>query len=70
MATKVSHVHSLIFLEMEDAVTFQRKAAAIHAAVELSARLIEDRPTIDKQAGRMERESPLFYGTGDNPTLF
>jgi hypothetical protein len=55
---------------METAVTEQATAAAIQTAAELTARLLETRPTIDKQAGRMERESPLFYGTGDNPTLF
>jgi hypothetical protein len=55
---------------METAVTEQATAAAIQTAAELTARLLETRPTIDKQAGRMERHSPLFYGTGDNPTLF
>jgi len=39
-------------------------------AAELTARLIEPRPSIERRAGIMERESPLFYGTGDNPTLW
>jgi len=38
-------------------------------AAELTARLLEPRPTIDEKVGKMERESPLFDGTGDNPTL-
>lgn len=25
---------------------------------------------ISKKAGEMEREAPLFFGTGENPTLF
>lgn len=26
--------------------------------------------TIDARTGAMERDSPLFFGTGDNPSLF
>lgn len=26
--------------------------------------------SVSKAAGEMERNSPLFYGTGDNPNLF
>jgi hypothetical protein len=26
--------------------------------------------TIDAETGRMERESPLFFGKGENPSMF
>jgi hypothetical protein len=39
-------------------------------AAELTARLIELRASIDGKVGELERESPLFYGTGENPTLW
>lgn len=26
--------------------------------------------TIDARSGRMERESPLFFGKGENPSMF
>jgi hypothetical protein len=36
----------------------------------LAAKMREPVADISKEAGRIERESPLFFGTGDNPTLF
>jgi hypothetical protein len=62
-------VESHIFDGMKTAVTEQAQAAVEHNAAELTARLIEDRPTIDARAGEMERNSPLFFGT-IHPTLF
>jgi hypothetical protein len=63
-------VESRTFAGMEEAVTLHSQAAAELQAEELTARLLEPRPTIDRAAGEMERNAPLFYGTGDNPTLF
>ena len=62
-------VESHTFAGMEEAVQAQAEAAAIQQAEELTARLLEARPSIDAKAGRMEEESPLFYGK-INPTLF
>ncbi len=39
-------------------------------AFELTARMQEPGRNISEKAGSMERESPLFFGTGDNPGLF
>lgn len=69
MKRSIKPVESHIFAGMETAVTAQAQAAAVQTAAELTARLIEDRPTIDARAGEMERNSPLFFGT-IHPTLF
>jgi hypothetical protein len=63
-------VESHTFIGMETAVEEQSKAAALYTAEELTKRLLEPGPSIDKKSGEMERDSPLFHGTGDNPTLF
>lgn len=36
----------------------------------LSAKLREPVGDVSAMAGRMERDSPLFFGKGDSPTLF
>ena len=69
MLRKVKPVESHTLAGMETAVAEQSKAAALYSAEELSARLIEDRPSIDAKTGEMERNSPLFFGT-IHPTLF
>ena len=63
-------VESHTFAGMETAVTAQAEAAALYTAEELTKRLLEDRQSIDRATGEMERHSPLFHGTGSNPTLF
>lgn len=55
---------------METAVLEQLQAQAEAQAAELSAKLLEPMGSIDNKAGRLERESPLFFGTGENPSLF
>lgn len=54
---------------METAVADQATAAGIQQAAELTARMLEARPSISAKAGEMEERSPLFYGK-INPTLF
>lgn len=54
-------VESLTFDGM--AVAHQAEAAAVYSAEELSAKLIEPRQSINAAAGKMEQDSPLFYGT-------
>ena len=62
-------VESHTFTGMETAVEEQSKAAAIQTAADLTAKLLEPRPSIDAAAGRMEQDAPLFYGT-IHATLF
>jgi 4-aminobutyrate aminotransferase-like enzyme len=63
-------VESHTFAGMETAVELQSKAAAVYTAEELTKRLLEPGQSISKRAGEMERNAPLFHGTGDNPSLF
>ena len=70
MANKrVRPVESHIFDGMAEAVTTQAQAAGEYQAEELTARLLEARPSIDSRTGDMEENAPLFYGK-INPTLF
>jgi hypothetical protein len=70
MRRKPRPVESHTFAGMETAVEEQSKAAALYTAEELTKRLLEDRQSIDRAAGEMERNAPLFFGQGDNPSLF
>jgi len=45
-------------------------ASAEHEGQQLSQRWRESLGNISARSGRMERESPLFGGSGENPTLF
>jgi hypothetical protein len=50
-----------------------RERAEAFAAAEgerLTARLRSARGDVSARAGEIERESPLFFGTGENPGLF
>ena len=40
------------------------------AAREMEAKMREPLARIDGKVGKLERESPLFFGTGQNPSLF
>ena len=68
-AVKPRPVVSCTFAGMEAAVSEQAQAAAKLEAETLTARMIEPRPSIEAAAGKMESDSPLFYGV-INPTLF
>ena len=49
----------------------EREAARqIAEAERLSAVLRSARPSIDRATGLLERESPMFFGQGENPCLF
>lgn len=50
--------------------TEREAAAGIAQAEELTAELRRPLQDVSKSAGEMERHSPLFFGTGDNPQLF
>lgn len=62
-----NHVATLPGMEGSDQQ--REEARQLQQAEELTARLIEARPSIDAKAGEMEANSPLFYGT-IHPTLF
>lgn len=66
---KPKPVESHTFAGMETAVTEQAQAAAVQQAEELTARLLEPLGDISGKAGRLEEDSPLFFGK-INPTLF
>ena len=53
-----------------DAVEDAHQAKEQGAGDELTARMREPARDISTDAGRMEREAPLFFGKGDNPILF
>jgi hypothetical protein len=63
-------VESHTFAGMEQAAAEQSKAAALYTAEELTARMLEPLGDISRKSGEMERNGPLFVGTGSNPTLF
>lgn len=46
------------------------EALAIAQGEELTTAMRQTGKSISSKAGRIERESPLFHGTGENPTLF
>jgi len=60
----------LSFAGMETADEDRAAASGIATAEELSALMRTPKADISGRSGRMEREAPLFFGTGDNPTLF
>lgn len=64
------HLESMPFAGMETADEDRAAALGISQAEELTARMRTPKADISGKAGRMERDSPLFYGQGDNPLLF
>ena len=49
----------------------EREASRVaHEAEEMTAKMRTPKADISSVSGRMERESPLFHGTGANPCLF
>lgn len=67
-AAAIEHSGTLAGMETADA---DREAARqVQQAEDLTAELRRPLRDISAKAGRMEREAPLFYGTGENPSLF
>lgn len=57
--------------ELIEGTTAARASAMAQSEGEaLTAKLREPAGDVSAKAGRMERDSPLFFGKGDNPTLF
>jgi hypothetical protein len=61
---------SLALVGMESVTGDRAAALAVSEGESLSARLREPGGDVSAIAGRMERDSPLFFGKGDNPGLF
>ena len=70
MKHKGTPIESHILDGMSQHVEAQAEAVAELSGEELSAKLREPMASIDRKAGEMEREAPLFFGTGENPSLF
>ncbi|MGO8792902.1 MAG: hypothetical protein ACLQVL_36705 [Terriglobia bacterium] len=61
---------SLTFAGLETCDQDRASALAAQTAEELTAEMRRPLADISGKAGRMERDAPLFFGTGENPTLF
>ena len=61
---------SLTFAGLESCDQDRATALGIAQAEELTAEFRRPIADISGKAGRMEREAPLFFGQGANPTLF
>ena len=68
--TTIQPEDSLTFSGLETCDRDRAEALAAARAEELTAELRRPLKDISGKAGDMERNSPLFYGSGDNPTLF
>ena len=60
----------ITFPGMETAVEEHSAAVAEYSGEQLTAELQKPAADISQKAGEIERESPLFFGTGDNPDLW
>ena len=58
------------FTGMESAGEDRKQARAEFEGEELTAELLKPKADISAKAGRMEKDAPLFWGKGDNPSLF
>jgi hypothetical protein len=63
-------IHIMTFAGLETCDQDRAEAAALALREDMEARLRSTRGDISARSGRLERESPLFFGTGDNPGLF
>jgi hypothetical protein len=65
-----AEIHLLALPGMEEAEREREEARGITQRMELEGRMRKVKADISEKAGEMERNSPLFHGTGNNPTLF
>lgn len=68
MVRKVIESHALPGMETSDQDRLEARAVA--EGEELTAAMRQLKRDISSMAGRIEREAPLFFGVGENPTLF
>jgi len=55
---------------VDDADREREAARQAQEALDLAATMRTVKADVSKAVGIMERESPLFYGSGSNPVLF
>ena len=65
-----NHPQSAALPGMENADQERATESGLALAADLSAELRRPLADVSKKAGKMERHSPLFFGTGDQPSLF
>lgn len=65
-----AEVHLLALPGMEEAEREREEARCIMQRMELEERMRTVKADVSEKVGEMERNSPLFHGTGSNPTLF
>jgi hypothetical protein len=63
-------LHIMTLAGMETADSDRETARQVQQAEDLTAELRRPLGDVSAKAGKMEREAPLFFGRGDNPTLF
>ena len=63
-------IHLMPLPGLEDVHQTREQAKAEQTGEELTAILRTRGKDVSRLAGDMERDAPLFHGTGDNPTLF
>jgi hypothetical protein len=63
-------IHVYTFAGLETCDQDREAALAISQREEMETRLRSTRGDISARSGKMERHSPLFFGTGDNPLLW
>ncbi len=61
---------SLLIPCMESADADRATARAEAEGLELTAEIRRPLKDVSEAAGNMERNAPLFFGTGSNPSLF
>ena len=61
---------SLTFAGLETCDSDRKEALGIAQAEKLTELLRSSLRDISARVGDLERNSPLFFGTGDNPSLF
>ena len=66
----IAPADSLSFAGMESCDQDRAAALGVSQAAKLTALMRTPKADISAKAGRMERDAPLFFGTGDSPTLF
>jgi hypothetical protein len=63
-------LHVLALPGCETSDTDRETARQLQQAADLTAAMRRPLDNVSKKAGNMERNAPLFLGTGNNPILF
>jgi hypothetical protein len=65
-----STLHTYTLPGFETVTELRADAAAIQHGEELTTAMRQPLKDVSRMVGKIERDSPLFFGLGDNPTLF